>query len=111
PYLIRHQAQRSQTFFRGDLDGALILRLAGARLSVDNGVGVHSPWTCEPTNYRSGASPRVKSALAGCGKTEVRQTISHDGSRRFSGLRWEMDVRPRFFRNLVRTGSIGKRSR
>src|SRR5262249_9965668 len=37
---------------------------------------------------------------AGCGKTEVRQPISHDRSRRISGLRCEMGVRPRFFRNL-----------
>ncbi|HKA01875.1 MAG TPA: hypothetical protein VKE70_35435, partial [Candidatus Solibacter sp.] len=39
--------------------------------------------------------------LAGCGKTEVRQPISHDRSRRISGLRCEIGVRPRFFRNLL----------
>src|SRR5215831_10208194 len=33
-------------------------------------------------------------ALTGCGKTEVRQPISHDRSRRISGLRCEMGVRP-----------------
>src|SRR5262249_33276811 len=42
-----------------------------------------------------------KIVLGGCGKTEVRQPISHDRSRRISGLRCEMGVRPRFFRNLL----------
>src|SRR5215831_10194847 len=41
------------------------------------------------------------SSLVGCGKTEVRQPISHDRYRRISGLRCEMGVRPRFFRNLL----------
>src|SRR5262245_7052134 len=44
---------------------------------------------------------RKNGCLAGCGKTEVRQPISHDRSRRISGLRREMGVRPRFFRNLL----------
>src|SRR5262249_7098016 len=42
----------------------------------------------------------LDTTLAGCGKTEVRQPISHDRSWRISGLRCEMGVRPRLFRNL-----------
>src|SRR5262249_44832175 len=39
----------------------------------------------------------------------VRQPISHDRSRRISGLRCEMGVRPRFFRNLLEEWESMKR--
>src|SRR5262249_941195 len=38
-------------------------------------------------------------AVTGCGKTEVRQPISQDRSRKISALRCEMGVRPRFFQS------------
>src|SRR5262245_60675060 len=44
---------------------------------------------------------RYLQSLAGYGKTEVRQPISHDRSRRISGSGCEMGARPRFFRNLL----------
>src|SRR5262249_39232554 len=43
-------------------------------------------------------TPFFPPTRAGCGKTEVRQPISHDRSRRIRGLHCEMGVRPRFFR-------------